>query len=420
MRTISTLLALLPSSVIAPSPREADVIRLWDTGSKTVEIAQAVGCTQRNVQQILKRVDAFAPVAPVHPDLVEVVRYHAEKCGPNYGWNMLLGSLRSLYGCAWSFPRRQVYAVLHDLNPEAYAARRHWAMRRIGREIYFAPHFLYSVHIDLACKLQEYGLYVGAAVDGASRMVLSLRVLSDKLPVTIYDHIFSPMVEEYGLPDQLISDKGGEWFVAAFVSICLARSAGLHRRGHRFVQSKRNTRVERFNYEINMRVLVRFRRLINYLRSKHLLDKGVGAEVFAFATVAKPLMQFGCDVLCASWNHHKVRNVRYQGKALPGTGGVPVEVAKQRPHPGNGPRRLPAGFDGVSEYELVSGSLLNTVSGAQDMDYELCSAPVRRLRMQEVSHIIGDIEHAYIELGQGFFGRFEDAYLAFLSYYPAA
>jgi hypothetical protein len=196
---------MVPVAVVAVPGREADVVQHWHSGDTTAGIAEQLGCTQRRVQQILSHAGAFAQRRPVHPQLAEVVQYEATRHGANYGYQMLLGALRAHHGHGrWSFPRRQVYAVLHELNPEAYEARRHWAQRRIGREMYFAPHFLYSVHIDLACKLQEYGIYVGAAIDGASRMALSLVALTDKLPVTIYDSVFVPMVTKYGFPDQLM------------------------------------------------------------------------------------------------------------------------------------------------------------------------------------------------------------------------
>ena len=101
------------------------------------------------------------------------------------------------------------------------------------------------LRITSQCKLQEYGVYVGGLIDGASRKVLRLVALTNKLPVTIYDKLFEPAVARYGLPDQLITDKGPEWFVAAFVCYLLCRRANRRvsrrrRAAHRCVVSTRN------------------------------------------------------------------------------------------------------------------------------------------------------------------------------------
>ena len=220
------------------------VVELVPVGVGTAAIAQEFGCSQRRVQQIVKAVGLARLVEPVHPHLDDVVCEEACRHGDNYGVAMLLGALRAHHP-GWSFPRRRVLAALKADRPEALAARRHWAHRRIGRGVYVAHHFAYSWHMDLACKLQEYGIYVGALIDGDSRKALRLVALVDKLPVTIYDKLFAPAADRYGLPDQLITDKGSEWCVAAFACLLLAGLAGrsaASRRAHRFVPSKRNVR----------------------------------------------------------------------------------------------------------------------------------------------------------------------------------
>ena len=93
----------------------------------------------------------------------------------------------------------------------AHAARRIWAQKRIERGAYHAPNFMHSVHLDLACKLQQYNLYVAAMIDGDSRMCLALRAIRTKIPFVIYTTVFLPCVLAFGCPDQLITDKGHFW-----------------------------------------------------------------------------------------------------------------------------------------------------------------------------------------------------------------
>ena len=240
----SSLWALVLLSVTSGSPvsRAAQSVALHADGWSTAHIASELGVSQRRVQQLVAAAGSYHGRAPKHPDFESVVMYEAERHGPNYGYKMLLGALHAHHP-GWSWPRRAVYDVLHRKDPEAFEARRHWALRRIGRGVYYAPYFMFSVHLDLACKLQQYGIYVAAMLDGASRMVLSLEALSDKLPVTIYDRVFAPAMARFGLPDQLITDKGSEWRVAAFACLLVAHAAGRGRgwrRAWRAVQSKRN------------------------------------------------------------------------------------------------------------------------------------------------------------------------------------
>jgi hypothetical protein len=206
-------------------------------------------------------------------------------------------------------------------------------------------------------------------------------------------------VERYGFPDQLITDKGREWAVVAFVCYLVERyhnrppPAGggrrarrarrawrRRRRPHRYVKSKRNVCcwqpalpcaahpaaahdwgphatnaqvvVERFNDEINIRVLIPMRAALFKLERLRLLDKSVHAHVGAVQFLALPLLQYGCDLLRLSWNSHNRRIIR----GVPGTGGRPEDLRRTRPHPG-GQMRLPPGFNGLREYARAGGRI---------------------------------------------------------------
>ena len=227
----------------ASRDRAAAIVDMRRAGQCPAEIARELRITRRRVQSVLAGAGLVRQLLPEHPNLANVVRFEAARHGANYGWTMLLGALRAHYP-GWGFPRRAVYTVLRQCNPRAAAARANWATRRLDRGMYHAPHFFYSLHIDLACKLQEYGLYAGAALDGCTRKVVSLVALTDKMPVTIYEQMLVPIALEFGLPDQLLSDKGSEWAVCAFTCTFLAIVAGRRwrRAPYRMVKSERNVR----------------------------------------------------------------------------------------------------------------------------------------------------------------------------------
>ena len=52
----------------------------------------------------------------------------------------------------------------------------------------------------------------------------------------------------------------------------------------------RQTRVERFNFEINMRVLANIRALINAMEFDGLLDKNCHTHTVAFSCLMQPIM----------------------------------------------------------------------------------------------------------------------------------
>ena len=164
MRPNALLLLLLAVVPRAPGmDRRAAVIHLYQSGvTGSSDIAQRVQCTDRWVRQVIA--DAGLRL-PVHPQLGAVVAREARRLGTNYGVIMMQGVLRAAHP-GYAFPRAAVRDALRMANPAASAMRRNWARQRLARGHYHAPHYMYSVHIDFACKMQLYGIFIAAAVDG--------------------------------------------------------------------------------------------------------------------------------------------------------------------------------------------------------------------------------------------------------------
>ena len=111
----------------------------------------------------------------MHPHFDALVQYEIARHGANYGCQTLIGGLRAAYP-GWRWPKRLVNDVLraHGVccprasstaaiaahtcltlaDPISHTDRKWWAVKRIARGVYYAPYFMYSLHIDLACKLQ--------------------------------------------------------------------------------------------------------------------------------------------------------------------------------------------------------------------------------------------------------------------------
>ena len=389
----------------------AAAIALFVAGAGTASIASVTGVGQRRIQQLVAGVQTAQQLpVPSEALFAAMVMTAVAQHGHNYGTIMLQGALRAAYP-VYSFPRRKIAALLQTLYPNAWAARRSWAHRKLERGHYHAPWPFYSVHLDLDCKLQEYGLFVGAMIDGHSRLCGSLVALTTKLPYVVYSMVYLPFVAAHGIPDQLITDKGTEWSLIVFVShLIAALFSQATRAAHRFVTSTRNIRVEKFNYEINMRILLPIRLLINDLERAGMLSKYDPVQVLAFAHLMRPLMQVGLDRLKRAWNEHTVKAV----PGRPGTGGRPSKRASN-PRP-SGCWQLPAGFDGVVEYQKAMGTSLQRVADGVAADLRLRPPHVQQQRAAAAAAVISDVVVAWDEIVAGQYGRFVQAYVVYCSF----
>ena len=183
---------------------------------------------------------------------------------------MIIGSLSAAHA-GYHFARRRVHDALRRLFPAAAAGRSFHAQKRLTRGAYHAPNFMHSAHIwtwPVSCRYcplhssrsprgrttalltrvsvrplaQEYGIYVGAVVDGDSRMVLALAAFNNKLPITIYLYLFLPFIALYGFADQVITDKGPEFKMVSFVCLAVQQLTGfnLNRSAHKTTKSTSN------------------------------------------------------------------------------------------------------------------------------------------------------------------------------------
>ena len=152
---LACVAAVLPTVCAAPvsAPR---VCALFLAGVQVADIASRCHVTARRVNQIVRDAGLRPAVQPKPSAMVldRIIAAETARFGPNYGFTMLHGALLRLYP-QWRFTRRAVYASLRRVAPTALRSRRDFAQYRLRRGHYHAPHFQYSCHLDLACKLQD-------------------------------------------------------------------------------------------------------------------------------------------------------------------------------------------------------------------------------------------------------------------------
>ena len=184
----------------------------------------------------------------------------------------------------------------------------------------------------------------------------------------------------------------------------------MERAAHHAVPSTRNVRVEKFNYEINVRVIVPIRQLVNVLEAAGLLSKYDAVAVGAFSALMVPLMQVGLDWLRESWNAHRVHAI----SGRPGSGGKPTDRMRVFPHPA-GQVCLPASFDGISEYEAAHGPLRRHPESGWEHDILLGQPFQQYQRATAVAAAVGgaQAEQAWTEIVNLQFDRFIRAFVTY-------
>lgn len=404
----------------------SDVRARFKAGESVTSIAGRLNVSKQYIRRLVSDLQTSMPRVPWRLMLAAVavvVRTH----GANFGREMLYqpvkDALHAAYGGVYSIPYRGIRAALRIVCPRAHRARQFWATFKLPRGHYVADHFLYSTHMDLDCKLQEHGLFVGGVIDGDSRKVLRLVALPSKLPWVIFAWLWFPVLCAFGTPDCLVTDKGKEWnlcvFLCWFVFKGAGRVASAHgwRRPHKYTYSTYNTRIERFWNEVNARVLLYFRLLLNAMEASNIYDSGEPVCVGAFSALAMPLLQFALDQLQYSWNTHRVRDI----KGFPGSGGKPDDRARARPHPGG---QLPLPNGGVARvmrlYEQAKSvrlRLVPTWAAKRDPLHGLPALQARRAA--GAARILGtDMAAAWADLLAGRYDKFINAYAYWLRCRP--
>ena len=131
------------------------------------------------------------------------------------------------------------------------------------------------------------------------------------------------------MPTIWTTDKGTETVVTAFAARYIAQQVNASiSRAHRFLPSTRQSFVERFNGEINVKVNYPLKVVFIYMQhTLRILDMTNPHHIGAIQTLGQQLLQHGDNLLAASWDRHKVRRAR--GPAI----GCPRDMRAQKPHP---------------------------------------------------------------------------------------
>lgn len=151
--------------------------------------------------------------------------------------------------------QRRIGNALSVLYPHAHHQRAVVSYQHINPLPYRAPHFGEKLHFDQNEKLNMFGVIHILAIDGFSRKIVGLISIPQNNPIIIFDCLFRPLLEQYGIWDQLRMDHGTEFNLLISVQYSIAHFRVNHH-PYCVLQStfRQNYRAEPIWHEINSRI----------------------------------------------------------------------------------------------------------------------------------------------------------------------
>ena len=264
---------------------------------------------------------------------------------------------------------------------------------------------------DLDCKLQDFGLFVGGVMDVATRYMYTLRVLTFKGAYPVFEFVHKPAVEAFGgLPAVWSTDKGSETWLLAYTIVAsdARRAAGTGARArHRFVESKRNVRIERFWGFLNPRAMLPLKRvLLDMIRAQQ-LDMCDRYHLGAVQAVGAVLLQHGVDIALRIWNQHPVLSLG--GKRSLGS---PNSMRANAPQLAG---KVPMLDGTAAEYDLARGRRLQRWAPWQAARDQLHGRPNDMARRDAaVERALGPLRDAWADVLHNGGVKFREAIAEFL------
>ncbi|PIK52823.1 hypothetical protein BSL78_10256 [Apostichopus japonicus] len=221
-----------------------------------------------------------------------------------YGEKMVSGALESK-GIFMS--RERIRQSIRRVDPEGVEKRKKSALSR--REYRVAgPNALW--HIDGNHKLIRWRFVIHGGINGYSRMPVFLVCSTNNKADTVLK-AFLGAVDEFGLPQRVRSDKGGEnTLVCKFMLEHPLRGTG---RGS-FIAGKsvHNQRIERLWRDVYKSCLSGFYHLFYTMEQEGRLDCGCDIDLFALHYVFQHVINNQLKSFQDTFIHHKIRTAGNQ------------------------------------------------------------------------------------------------------------
>ena len=214
---------------------------------------------------------------------------------PNDGERMMIGHLtrRGIL-----LQRSRIRASIHRVDPVNTAIRKSIALRR---RVYHVDGPNCVWHIDGHHKLIRWGIVTHAGIDGYSRTITYIHCSNNNRAETVKSAFFLA-TQDYGLPEKVRSDLGGEnmevWrFMIEQHGSTTAIITG---------SSTHNERIERLWRDVHRCVTSLFYTLFYTLEDQGLLDCLNVVDTFCLQHVFLRRINEALDSFKESWNNHSL------------------------------------------------------------------------------------------------------------------
>ena len=274
---------------------------LVEEGFTNKEISEIVSVSERT---IYRRISEFGLIRRDFSDITdEQLDFEVLSLTKDFPFNgeLMLGQI--LRGRGTYVQRFRLRDSLHRVDEAGIEKR---TRRRLKRRTYNVKGPNHLWHIDTNHKLIRWYLIIFGAVDGFSRLPVSLECTDNNKASTILS-CFLKGVNSFGLPSRVRSDQGRENIgVADFMIEKRGEGRGSMITG----KSTHNQRIERLWKDVYEGVLGLYQEIFTFMEDNSILDPFNEIDLASLHFVFIPLINEKLDVWRNAWSKHRMRTVR--------------------------------------------------------------------------------------------------------------
>ena len=177
---------------------------------------------------------------------------------------------------------------------------------RLNKRVYNVKGANHLCHIDTNHKLIKWHIIIFGAIDGYSRLPVSLECINNNKATTVLS-CFLKGVETYGIPSRVRSDKGKENVLVADYMI---EKRGSERGSMITGPSTHNQRIERLWRDVFDGVLAFYYELFTFMEDNELLDPFNEIDIAALHYIFISLIKNKLDAWRHAWSKHRIRTIK--------------------------------------------------------------------------------------------------------------
>jgi len=270
---------------------------LIDEGSTVREMAATISVSERTIYRRMTEFNLstreFSKVEDVELDGMITNIVTDFPCNGEVMLNELLKG-RGIY-----VQRFRLRDSIHRVDESSVQARKKGRLKRRTYNV-IAPNHLW--HVDTNHKLVKWYFIVFGAIDGFSRLPVSLECMSDNKSETVFS-CFLKGTQKYGLPSRVRSDQGKENVLIADFMI---EKRGVGRGSMITGKSTHNQRIERLWRDVWDGVLALHYEFFTFMEENQILHPLNPVDITALHFVFLPLINEKLDAWRNAWSKHRI------------------------------------------------------------------------------------------------------------------